>query len=118
MRSTRRRVIAAFAAALAAAGCGGGPDTCADLADDAVVLIQEAIDAVDDPSGAPDPGAPGDFEARGDALERRALELGCTPEEMAGLLAERVGRLDAGSEAGQAVIESLRDGRVTFLFGE
>lgn len=119
----RARVLVAMVVALAASGCGGG-ETCETLVDSAMELVQDAIDQLDRMSveelAAAEGEAPDAFrrlEAEGEALGERAGELGCSRDEVARLVADRVDRLVAGSDAGQAVIESIRAGRVTFPGG-
>jgi len=129
-----RRVILllALAPALLAASCGddGGKvdpsslQTCGEIADAAIDVLQQTIDIVDEMSvddlvGVGDPGEAPDeiraIEEAGMALEARALELGCTDEQMSGLMRERAGVLSAESTPGQLVIEGLREGGVGFF---
>jgi hypothetical protein len=116
-------LIVIAVSALIVAGCGGG-DTCETLVDSAIELVQDAIDELDGMSVEDLAAAEGDgpeafrrLETEGAALEERAADLGCTSEEIAGLLADRVDRLEADSDYGQAIIESIRSGRVVFSGG-
>ena len=92
--------------------------SCAGLADAGIDLLQDTIDALealDDDElaaldGQDEPEEFEIFEVRGDAHERRAGELGCSPEERARLLAERVDRLEATTVLGQLIIEGARAG--------
>jgi len=124
-----RRVVLllALVTALLAASCGddGGIvdsaslETCGDVADAAIDVLQQTIDIVDEMSvddlvSVGDPGeAPEEtrvIEETGVALEARALDLGCTDEQMSGLMRERAGALSAESVPGQLIIEGLREG--------
>ena len=121
----RRFLYPGLALAVAAAACFGesGPadpeaiGTCEGLADAGLVLLQDTIDSIEDLEaeelseldGAEDtPQRFREFEVRGDALDARAEQLGCSSQVRRALLAERVDQLEASSPQGQAIIESVR----------
>ncbi len=129
-----RRIIVptVLALALLAASCGndggtGDPaslGTCEEVADAAIDVLQQTIDVVDglsdeDPASSDEPGEASDefraIEEAGMALEARALDLGCTDEQMSALMRERAGTLSAESAIGQLVIEGLREGGEGFF---
>jgi len=56
-----------------------------------------------------------DMERRADALQAEAERDGCDDAELRELLTERIGRLEARTVFGQAVIEGIRQ---EGLFGE
>lgn len=129
-----RRIIlpTVLALALLAASCGDDGDmvdpaslgTCEEVADATIDVLQQTIDIVDglsaeDPASSDDAGEVTDefraIEEAGMALEARALDLGCTDEQMSALMRERADRLSAESSIGQLVIEGLREGGEGFF---
>jgi hypothetical protein len=122
------------AAALVAA-CGGGGGTpsdpaaitdCGTLADAGIDLLDQTIDLIDSLDAADlaalasEEDAPPEFaalEQKGTALEDRAADLGCSPEEMSRLMADRVGNLSSDTVFGQFLIESVRSGEGGFFGG-
>jgi hypothetical protein len=121
--------------AMVAAACGddddaGSADNCEGVADAAIDLLQETIDALGDLSAEElasldseePPEAFADLEAEGEALEARATELGCSDEEMGRFVADRIDDLDVAADniIGQFILEGLRSGEGDFgdLFGE
>jgi hypothetical protein len=105
----RRSTPAVFCAlALTLPACGGDDDdtasgeTCEDLADDGIAVIQDALTEAEDldlEALAAADGEPPEFiaemEGRIEELDARQEELGCTDEEMDELMCDRVGDLDA-----------------------
>lgn len=109
--------------AIATAACGGGSGTdpasaktCDDLAEISVNLIQEAIDsaagmsmdefnALEEP-----PAAFAALEEKGNELEKRADEIGCTEEEAQEKACERIGSLSANGEAAEFLLELFISG--------
>jgi hypothetical protein len=110
---------------LLAAACGGGgrgidPDSlgsCGEVADAAVVVLQDSIDAMDRAASGAEPDAAdiAALEESGRELEDRAAALGCGDAQMAELLADRADRLEAESVLGQSIIEGLRAGEGGFF---
>jgi hypothetical protein len=101
----------------AVTSCTGGPNArCVDIVDDAIGVFQELIAAVDELDLAEAAAAgeeftmPGmdDMERRADTLQDEAEAAGCDDDELRQLLTERVGRLEARTVFGQAVIEGIR----------
>lgn len=115
-----RRVAGAIVALLLGSGCGGGTVTCASVADDAIVVLQDTISLVDGFSdeeldafitaGSGTPGPLADLERRGDELSAQAASIGCSDVDMASLLVERSGDLDTTNAFGRFVVETLRTG--------
>ncbi len=103
---------------LVAGACGGdsGGASCESVADDAIQVIQDVIDEMDDMSledlAALDeePAALTDMEARADQLQDQANELGCSDATMEGLLNDRAGNLTADGFFGELLIEELEGG--------
>jgi hypothetical protein len=122
---TRVVVATALAAALAACGGGDGPvepeslGSCAEVADAAVGVIQDSIDALDAAESGAEPDAEeiAVLEDLGNRLEDRARDLGCADDEMTALMIERADLLEADSVMGQAIIEGLRAGDGGFYQG-
>lgn len=115
-----KRVLLAVAVfGLVVAACGGdGGDagSCADIADEGIAAIQEVINEIDTMSlddltalGSEDPEFITDMETRMDELDERSTELGCSDEELAELVQDRVGDLSADSEFGQLMIDQFSD---------
>jgi len=129
-----RRIIlpTVLALALLAASCGDDGEmvdpaslgTCEEVADATIDVLQQTIDIVDglsaeDPASSDDAGEATDefraIEEAGMALEARALDLGCTDEQMSALMRERADLLSAESSIVQLVIEGLREGGEGFF---
>lgn len=130
----RRALGLAIAATLVVAACGDDGadfsdpeslDTCEEVADGAVAVLQETIDIMDSMSveeltalGASEE-TPEEFrsvEEQGRALEERSAEIGCSEEEFSSLVAERAADLTAESPLGQLILEGVKAGD-TDLFG-
>lgn len=111
----RRRAFLG-AIALVAAACGGGDaGSCAAIADDTVALVQDVIDEVDAMSldelaSLGDGGLIADFEGRAQGLEQRAQDAECSDEELATLLQDRAGELNASTEFGQIFVDLISSG--------
>ena len=58
------------------------------------------------------------IQTQGDQLTARADEIGCSEDEMAALLADRVGDLSADSVFGQFILESISEGEGSDFFGD
>jgi len=110
--------VAAFGLVVAACGGDGGDaGSCADIADEGIEAIQEVINEIDSMSlddltalGSEDPQFITDMETRMDELDQQSTELGCSEEELAGLVEDRIGNLTADSEFGQLMLDQFGDG--------
>lgn len=105
-------------------GAGGSVDpadanSCEDLADVTVNLIQQAIDAVADMdmadflSMADEGNIPPEFEQMetvGEEIEARAEQLGCTEEDAQELVCDRLGRIEAGSDVAELILTGVSAG--------
>jgi len=111
--------IAVFALVLAACG-GGQAETCDELAEETVNLMQELIDDVEKEvgnvsveeliaTGEALPSVEG-FEEDAAKIDDRAAELGCTQTEVQNGVAARANQLEANTPIGQFLIEAVRDG--------
>lgn len=108
----RKLLVLAAAFGLVVTACGGdGAGSCAEVADEAIVLFQEFLDEAS--SMTEDDFVSGgealfeDFEAKGEKLDEQINDLGCTDEEMNSLMAERVGTLDAGGFLGEMLLSEI-----------
>jgi hypothetical protein len=111
--------IAVFALVLASCG-GGQAETCDELAEETVNLMQELIDDVESEvgnvsveeliaTGESLPSVEG-FEEDAAKIDDRAAELGCTQTEVRNGVAARANQLEANTPIGQFLIEAVRDG--------
>ena len=111
--------IAVFALVLAACG-GGQAETCDELAEETVNLMQELIEDVGKEvgnvsveeliaTGESLPSVEG-FEEDAEKIDDRAAELGCTQTEIQNGVAARANQLEANTPIGQFLIEAIRDG--------
>jgi len=108
--------------AIATAACGGSSSdpasagSCEELADVSVEIVQGVLDSVAGMSeeeffGLDElPAAFLELEQKGEDLERRADEIGCTEAEAQALACERIGNLKADGEAAQGLFDSFIDG--------
>ena len=112
--------------ALVAAACGDDDaadpaslDSCEGLAGAGIAMLQDTIDLIDGldaealaalSDGSAVPPEFVEFQQRGDELTARADEIGCTDEEMAGLMAERAANLSADTPFGQFILDSITSG--------
>jgi hypothetical protein len=110
--------------ALVVAACGdddaadaGSLDSCESIADAGIAMIQDVIDEIDDMtleeqialgSSEEEPQMFQDMEARGEELETRAEEVGCSDEQMAELVVDRLSDLSSDSDFGQLVLETVK----------
>jgi hypothetical protein len=104
------------------AGCGGGisAESCDDITDETVALLQRLIDDIDEEFG--DLTVQEILEAEGDlpSLERfaadaatideLAAELGCSEAEITAAVDARVDELVAETDVGQFIIDAIRSG--------
>lgn len=111
-----RLLISIVIPVLIAASCGGGGSRCVEIVNDTVDVFQSLIDRVDEldlsdaAAAGDDFSFPGlaDIERRADELQDEADTAGCDDDELKRLLSERIGRLEARTVFGQAVIEGIR----------
>jgi hypothetical protein len=112
----RKFVMLVAALGLVAAACGGGDDagSCEGVADDAIEVIQEFINEVDELSleeaaelGA-DSAIVSDMETKADELQDQANSLGCSDAEMEALFTERLDDLTAEGMIGELMLEGIR----------
>ena len=97
--------------ALLVASCAGEPTACEVVADEGIGLIQDLIDDLE--SGPVTEQSVIDaFDARAVDLNNRADAAGCSSQEIAELLEDRAGDLDASTDRGQSVIDLIRAGVV------
>ena len=103
--------------AVTAAACGGDSgndpstaESCEELADVAVVMLQEALDSIAGLGIDEVPDEMPEAFVRLEDIDARADELGCSDEEGERLLCERYGSLRADGEAPEFFLSSLQDG--------
>lgn len=130
----KKFAVALLALALVAAACGDDDsavavaslESCEGLADAGISLLQDTIDLIDGLDAAAlaalgeGTEPPPEFVAlqtRGDEMTARADAIGCSDEEMAGLLSDRAGGLSADSVFGQFILEGVRAGEGGDFFG-
>jgi len=118
----RRPSVLAVAFALILAACGGGAaETCQQLADETIDLVQTMITDVEGEigdrsmeeilaSGGEDLPSLDRFRERAAAVDERVVELGCTQSELEALIRPRVGELQATTGIGELIIAGIRSG--------
>lgn len=128
LRSSLRAVLKSLAIllvalALVAAACGSQPETCDEVADETIALMQDLIDNVEAEFGEQSlediiermlageelPSVVA-FEEEADQLSERAGELGCTQEQLEKAVASRTDRLEATTPLGEFIIEGIERG--------
>lgn len=112
----RTLVALAIMVSLLAVACGGDAADCDELADEAIGLIQQLIDDVEDEFGDEDldtvlaqgtadlPSVEA-YQEQADRLDERADVLQCTNDQMRSLVAQRAGSLEADTPVGRFLIE-------------
>lgn len=116
-----RIVLLAIVLVLALSACGGGePETCEDVADVTVDLMQDLIDDVEKEVGdmsveelidtQGELPSVDEFQEDAAKIDERAIELGCTQTEIQESVATQAGRLEASTPIGQFIIEAIRTG--------
>ncbi len=125
------RLVAAICAALMVfAACGdssggggdpGSAESCDDLVDAGIDLIQDVLDELSDLDlsdiealGDEPPEALDDLETRGEELQTRADELGCTDEELQQGLIDNIDQLEADGPFAELILQGLRDDPTIF----
>jgi hypothetical protein len=117
----RTLILLVVVLALVLSACGGGqPETCEDIADVTVDLMQDLIDDVEEEVGdmtVEELNATGGdlpsverFKNEATKINERAVELECSQTIIESLVAERVHRLEATTPIGQFMIEAIRSG--------
>lgn len=116
-----RTLLLAVVLILALSACGGGqPETCDEIADATIDLMQGLIDDVEREVG--DMSVEELIETQGELpsveefqedaakIDERAIELGCTQAEIQAAVTGKAGRLEASTPIGQFIIEAIRTG--------
>ncbi|MGI9667612.1 MAG: hypothetical protein ACR2N2_11070 [Acidimicrobiia bacterium] len=118
-----RTLIAVSVVALLLASCGGddiSAQSCDEVVDETVALIQKLIDDVDSEFGelsVQDFIASGgelpsieSFESDAAEIDAIAAELGCTQSQISAGLESRAGELTASTDLGRFLIDAIRAG--------
>lgn len=116
----RTLVLLVLVLALVLSACGGEPETCDDIADVTVDLMQDLIDDVEKEVGdmtveelvATQGELPSveEFQDEATEINERAVELECSQANIEALVADRVSRLESTTPIGQFMIEAIRSG--------
>ena len=113
----RKFMMLVIALGLVAAGCGGDSGSggsCDAVADDAIALIQDLINEVDQmtleeaAALGEDNEVFSDMEQKADDLQAQADDLGCSDAEMEELFLARIDNLTAEGLLGEAMLEGFR----------
>lgn len=115
-------LLGALMLVFTACGDSGGGDTCEGVADDAIDLVQAALDDISGLSledlenlGDDPPESFEELETRADELQTKADGLGCSDSEMASLVNARLDNLSADGPFAELVLTQIRS---EGLFGE
>jgi hypothetical protein len=117
----RTLILLTLVLALVLSACGGSqPETCEDIADVTVDLMQDLINDVEKEVGdmtVEELNATGGdlpsvekFENEATKIYEQAVELQCSQTTIESLVAERAHRLEATTPIGQFMIEAIRSG--------
>lgn len=96
----------------------GDAESCEDVADLTIDLMQNMLDEISGMSAAEFTGGEQlpesfqQFQTDAEELRTRGEELGCSTEEMQTLIQERVDQLEAEGPAAEMVLERLRNGSI------
>ena len=121
------RIALVFALALGLVACGSeddngdddvtvdSADTCEQLVDATIPVMQEILDAVSEMSmedimSEEEPEELADFETRMEEIGERAEDMNCDDDEMGTLLEARVGDLTAEGPVGELLLEVIQSG--------
>ena len=96
---------------LAVTACAGEPTACEIVADEGIVLLQDLIDDLESGSST-EQALMDEFDARAVDLNDEADAAGGSSREMAELLEDRAGDLEASTERGRSFIDLIRAGVV------
>ncbi len=117
----RTLIVLTLVLALVLSACGGGqPETCDDIADVTIDLMQDLIHNVEQEVGdltveelvATQGDLPSveEFQEEATKINEQAVELQCSQTTIETLVAERVHELEATTPIGQFIIEAIRSG--------
>ena len=93
-------------------------DSCESLASAGIALFQDVLDEIDglNPeeqaavlTSDEEPPFLADLETKGLAIEARADEIGCTDEQLLGLMSGRVGDLKADTTIGELFLQGIEE---------
>jgi hypothetical protein len=116
-----RTLLLALVFAVALSACGGGQaETCDEIADETIDLMQVLIKDVENEVGdisveeliATEGELPSveEFEEDAAKIDEQALELGCTQTEIQTAVTAKAGSLEATTPIGQFIVEAIRSG--------
>jgi hypothetical protein len=119
----RRRIPVLVAVAVVAAACASQPETCDEVADESIELMQALIDEVESEVGemsvqelidetGDDLPSVAAFERDAARLSDRASELGCTQDQLEAAVADRTDRLHATTPIGQFLVNAIKGGGI------
>lgn len=113
-------LVFVLVASLVAAGCSNEPETCDDIADITIDLIQDLIDDVEKEYGdmtveemvatGGDLPSVERFQAEAAKIDEQAVELGCTQSEIQAGVEAQVGELEAETPIGRFIIRAIGTG--------
>jgi hypothetical protein len=123
----RRAAVIILAGSLVVAACSSSDDaesaeTCDDLAEAGLTLIQDVLNELDDMSiedlvelGDEEPEAFLNLEAEGEALDTKATELGCEEDELSAFVASNVDDLEADGPVSELILEQIKANPAAFF---
>ena len=119
----RKLTVMLLGLMLIAAACGddnssGASDSCEGIATAGIALFQDVLDEIDglNPeeqaavlTSDEEPPFLADLETKGLALEARADQIGCTDEQLLGLMSGKVGDLKADTTIGELFLQGIEE---------
>ncbi len=118
----KRLILLVVAAVVVAAACASQPETCDEVADETIELMQALIDEVESEVGemsvqelletGDDLPSVAAFERDAERLSNRASELGCTQDQLEVAVADRTDRLQATAPIGQFLVNAIKGGGI------
>ena len=118
----KRLIPLVVAAVVVAAACASQPETCDEVADETIELMQALIDEVESEVGemsvqelletGDDLPSVAAFERDAERLSNRASELGCTQDQLEVAVADRTDRLQATTPIGQFLVNAIKGGGI------
>ena len=119
----KRFIPLVVAAVVVAAACASQPETCDEVAEESIELMQALIDEVESEVGemsvqelidetGDDLPSVAAFERDAAGLSDRASELGCTQDQLEAAVADRTDRLHATTPIGQFLVNAIKGGRI------